>query len=112
MGSVSHPVETGLLIPSDKRAYRNVELWTNERQKPHSVYNDVGSVKRHFSGHLPGSVFSLTRNLFPATKVRARESFDGTVSVPPAIYSILTRVRTMIPCSNSPILWGGRMPTQ
>ena len=38
----------------------------------HSVYDDVGSVKRHFSAHLPGSVFSLTRNLFPATKVRAR----------------------------------------
>jgi hypothetical protein len=30
-------------------------------RKPHSVYDDVGSVKRHFSGHLPGSVFSLTR---------------------------------------------------
>ena len=24
---------------------------------PHSVYNDVGSVKTHFSAHLPGSVF-------------------------------------------------------
>src|ERR1700680_1899908 len=39
---------------------------------PHSVYNDVGPVKTYFSAHLPGSVFSLTRNLFPATKVRAR----------------------------------------
>src|ERR1700733_2673775 len=38
----------------------------------HSVYNDVGFVKTHFSAHLPGSVFSLTRNLFSATKVRAR----------------------------------------
>src|ERR1700676_232952 len=42
------------------------------RRTIHSVYNDVGSVKTYFSGHLPGSVFSLTRNLFPATKVRAR----------------------------------------
>jgi hypothetical protein len=41
-------------------------------EKPHSVNNDVGSVKTHFSVHLPRSVFSLTRNLFPATKVRAR----------------------------------------
>src|ERR1700694_3859986 len=37
-----------------------------------SAITTVGSVKTHFSGHLPGSVFSLTRNLFPATKVRAR----------------------------------------
>jgi hypothetical protein len=42
------------------------------RTGPHSVYNDVDSVKTHFSVHLPGSAFSLTRNLFPATKVRAR----------------------------------------
>jgi hypothetical protein len=41
--------------------------------KPYSVYNDAGSIKRHFSAHLPGSVFSLTRNLFSATKVRARD---------------------------------------
>src|ERR1700736_3236516 len=77
----------------------------------HSVYNDVGSVKRHFSRHLPGSVCSLTRNLFLRLRF-VLESFDGTVSVPPAIYSIPTRVRTMITCSNSPTLWGGRMPTQ
>jgi hypothetical protein len=38
----------------------------------------VGSVKTHFSAYLPGSVFSLARNLFSATKVL--ESFDGTVS--------------------------------
>jgi hypothetical protein len=37
----------------------------------HPVYNDVGVVKTHFSAHLPGSVSSLTRNLFSATKVRA-----------------------------------------
>src|ERR1700686_455174 len=78
---------------------------------PHSVYNDVGSVKRHFSGHLPGSVFSLTRNLFLRPRF-VPESFDGTAEVPPAIYSIPTRVGTMITCSNSPTLWGGRMPTQ
>jgi hypothetical protein len=41
-------------------------------RRPHSVYNDIGSVKTHFSGHLLRSVFSLTRNLFSATKVRAR----------------------------------------
>jgi hypothetical protein len=41
-----------------------------ESGTPHSVYNDVGSVKTHFSAHLPGSVFSLARNLFSATKVR------------------------------------------
>ena len=90
-----------------KRVYRHVG--TNE--KPDDVYNDVGSVKTHFSGHLPGSAFSLSRDLFPATKVRVHESFDGTAEVPPAIYSIPTRVRTMILSSNSPTLWGGRMPT-
>jgi hypothetical protein len=36
----------------------------------HSVYNDVGPVKTHFSAYFPGSVFSLARNLFSATKVR------------------------------------------
>ncbi len=75
------------------------------------VYNDVGSVKRHFSVHLPGSVFSLTRNLFLRPRF-VPESFDGTAEVPPAIYSIPTHVRTMITCSNSPTLWGGRMPNQ
>ena len=40
-----------------KRVYRHVG--TNE--KPDDVYNDVGSVKTHFSGHLPGSSFSLAR---------------------------------------------------
>jgi hypothetical protein len=40
------------------------------------------------------------------------ESFDGTVSVPPAIYSIPICVRTMILSSNSPTIWGGRMPNQ
>ena len=49
-----------------------------EQQKPHDVYNDVGSVKRHFSAHLPGSVFSLTRNLFLRPRF-VPESFDGTV---------------------------------
>src|SRR5438477_7017083 len=79
--------------------------------RPHSVYNDVGSVKTHFSAHLPGSVFSLTRIFFLRPRF-VPESFDGTAEVPPAIYSIPTRVRTMITCSNSPTLWGGRMPTQ
>src|SRR4029077_284172 len=41
-------------------------------QKPHSVYNDVGSVKTHFSAHLPGSAFSLTRNLFLRPRFVAR----------------------------------------
>jgi hypothetical protein len=83
---------------------------TWESRFPHDVYNDVGSVKRHFSAHLPKSVFSLTGNRFSATKVQP-ESFDGTAEVPPAVYSIPTRVKTMITCSNSPTLWGGRMPS-
>jgi len=40
------------------------------------------------------------------------KSFDGTAGVPPAIYSIPTRVRTIIPSSDSPTLWGGRVPNQ
>ena len=43
---------TSLFIERD---YRKLALWLTP--PPHSVYNDVGSVKTHFSAHLPGSVF-------------------------------------------------------
>src|ERR1700687_2417623 len=42
------------------------------RRTIHSVYNDVGSVKTHFSAHLPGSAFSPTRNLFLRPRFVAR----------------------------------------
>ncbi len=85
--------------------------WLHCAADCHSVCNDVGSVKTHFSAHLPGSVFSLTRNLFLRPRF-VLESFDGTAEVPPAIYSIPTHVRTMILSSNSPTLWEARMPNQ
>jgi hypothetical protein len=83
---------------------------TDGRQ-PHSVYNDIGSVKTHFSEHLPGSVFSLTRNLFPATKVRARIVRWNRLSSTSHLFDPNPR-QDHDYLFKLPTLWGGRMPTQ
>jgi hypothetical protein len=77
---------------SDRLQWRMVESALREKRMAfcHSLYNEVGSVKAHFTAHLP-EVFFLNQKFFLRDQGSYRNRWAERCSVPPSIYSVTYR---------------------